>query len=150
MRTSKKVGHRDADKTVITTAQFQKTVGADLTYVWFPVNERPTVDVSASREGINLLGALTETGETMFLECTGSFIKEVTTQFLQALQSEFGEEPVVVLDTDSYFTANKVREFVEGTERATLSPDRNGEVRSNRGVLATAENSTREQILRFA
>ena len=108
------------------------------------------MDVSASREGINLLGALIETGETMFLECTGSFIKEVTTQFLQALQSKFGEEPVVVLDTDSYFTANKVREFVEGTERATLSPDRNGEVRSNRGVLATAENSTREQILRFA
>ena len=70
-------------------------------------------------------------------------------QFLQALQSRFGEE-IVVLDTGSYFTANKVREFVEGTERATLSPDRNGEARSNRGVLATAENSTREQILRFA
>ena len=43
--------------------QFRKTVGADLAYAWFPVNERPTVDVSASREGINLLGALTETGE---------------------------------------------------------------------------------------
>jgi len=108
------------------------------------------VDVSASREGINLLGTLTETGETMFLECTGSFVKEVTIQLLQALQSKFGEEPVVVLNKGLYFTANKVREFVEGTERATLSPDRNGEARSNRGVLATAENSTREQILRFA
>ena len=108
------------------------------------------MDVSASREGINLLGTLTETGETMFLECTGSFIKKVTIQLLQALQSKFGEEPVVVLNKGLYFTANKVREFVEGTERATLSPDRNGEVRSNRGVLATAENSTQEQILRFA
>ena len=54
---------------VITIDQFRKTVGADLTYAWFPVNERPTVDVSASRKGINLLGALTEDGETMFLEC---------------------------------------------------------------------------------
>ena len=40
-------------------------------------------------------------------------------QFLQALQSRFGEE-LVVLDTGSYFTANKVREFVEGTERELL------------------------------
>ena len=30
------------------------------------------------------------------------------------------EEPVVVLDTGSYFTANKVRESVEGTERELL------------------------------
>ena len=40
-------------------------------------------------------------------------------QFLQALQSRFGEE-IVMLDTGSYFTANKVREFVEGTERELL------------------------------
>jgi len=40
-------------------------------------------------------------------------------QFLQALQSRFGEE-IVVLDTGSYFTANKVREFAEGTERELL------------------------------
>jgi len=99
-------------------------VGADLVYAWFPVNERPTVDVSASHEGINLLGTLTETGETMFLECTGSFIKEVTIQPLQALQSKFGEEPVVVLNKGLYFTANKVREFVEGTERESYSVSR--------------------------
>jgi transposase len=74
------------------------------------------VEVSASREGINLLGALTETGETMFLECTGSFTKEVTIQFLQALQARFREELVVVLDKGTYFTANKVTEFMEETE----------------------------------
>ena len=82
------------------------------------------MDASASREGINLLGALTETGETVVLECTGSFTKEVTIQFLQALQSGSGEELVVVLDTGSYFTANKVREFVEGTERESYSISR--------------------------
>ena len=64
--------------------------------------------MSASREGINLLGALTENGETMFLECNGSFTKEVTVRFLQALQERFGEELIVVLDKGTYFTANKV------------------------------------------
>ena len=89
-------------------------MGADLTYAWFPVNERPAVDASASREGINSLGVLTETGETVVLECTGSFTKEVTIQFLQALQARFREELVVVLDKGTYFTANKVTEDLSG------------------------------------
>lgn len=101
---------------MLTIDQFRKSVGADLTYAWFPIGERPTVDVSASRDGINLLGALTEDGETMFLECNGSFTKEVTVQFLQALQARFGEKLVVVLDKGTYFTANKVKEFVEETK----------------------------------
>lgn len=116
MKTSKKVGRRDEDTTVVTIDQFRKTVGADLTYAWFPVNERPTVDVSASREGINFLGALTEDGETLFLECTGSFTKDVTVQFLQVLQAKFGEKLVVILDKGTYFTAKKVKQFVEETK----------------------------------
>lgn len=56
------------------------------------------MDVSASCEGINLLGALTKTGEPMFLECAGLFTEYVTVQFLQALQVKFGEELFVVLD----------------------------------------------------
>ena len=91
-------------------------MGADLAYAWFPVDERPTVDVSASREGLNFLGALTETGETLLLECSGSFTKETTVQFLQALQAKFGEKLVVVLDKGSYFTANKVKEFAEDSK----------------------------------
>ena len=98
---------------MITSAQFRKSVGADLAYAWFPVGERPTVDVSASRSGINLLGPVTEDGETMFLECDGPFTKEVTVRFLETLQTKSGEELIVVLDKGSYFTANKVREFVE-------------------------------------
>jgi len=86
-------------------------VGADLTYAWFPVDVRPTVDVSASRNGLNFLGALTEEGETLFAECNGSFTKEVTIQFLRALQAKFGEKLVVVLDKGSYFTAKKVKQF---------------------------------------
>jgi len=112
-KSSKKVGRRDDDTTVVTIDQFRKTVGADLAYAWFPVDERPTVDVSASREGLNFLGALTETGETLFLECSGSFTKEVTVQFLQVLQAKSGENLLIVLDKGSYFTAEKVAQFVE-------------------------------------
>lgn len=100
----------------MTIDQFRKAVGADLTYAWFPLSERPTVDVSASREGINFLGALSDDGQTLFLECNGSFTKEVTVQFLQAIQAEFGEKLVVVLDQASYFTAKKVKRFVENTK----------------------------------
>lgn len=72
--------------------------------------------MSAARDGINFLGALTEEGETLFLECNGSFTKEVTVQFLQVLQAEIGEKLVVLLDRGSYFTAKKVKRFVEDTQ----------------------------------
>ena len=82
-KSSKKVGRRD-DTTVVTIDQFRKTVGADLAYAWFPGDERPTVDVSVSRDGLGFPGALTETGETLFQECSGSFTEEVTVQFLHS------------------------------------------------------------------
>lgn len=85
-------------------------------YAWFPVGERPIVDVSASQEGLNFLGALTEDGETMFSECPGSLTKEVTVQFFQALQARFGEKLVIVLDRGSCFTANKIKRFAEKTK----------------------------------
>jgi hypothetical protein len=44
----KKVGRRDDDRLVIPIDQFRKSVGADLRYAWFPIDERPTVNVSAS------------------------------------------------------------------------------------------------------
>jgi len=110
---SKKVGRRDEDRLVVTIDQFRKSVGADLRYAWFPIDERPTVNVSASRDGINFLGGLTEDGETLFLECAGSFIKETTVRFLQSLQARFGEKLLVVLDKGFYFTAKKVKEFAE-------------------------------------
>jgi len=73
IKSSKKVGRHGDDTTVVTIDQFRKTMGADLAYAWFPGDERPTVDVSASRDGLDFLGALTETGETLFQECSGSF-----------------------------------------------------------------------------
>lgn len=94
------------------------------------MGERPTVPVSASREGVNLLGALTDEGETLFLECGGSFTSDVTIHLLQVLQSEFGENLLVLLDQATYFAANAVKEFVEDTAIDILyfptgSPDLN-------------------------
>ena len=84
--------------TVVTIDQTRKAVGADLYAAWYPIGERPTVNVSTSREGANLLGAVTEYGETTVLECGGSFIDEVTIRFLEHLQAEFSERLVVFLD----------------------------------------------------
>ena len=116
----KKVKRWDDDKLVVTIDQFRKSVGVDLTYAWFPIDEKPTVDGSASHEGLNFLGGLTENGETLFLECAGSFNKEATVQFLQALQAEFEEKPLVVLDKSSCFTAKKVKQFAEKSKLELL------------------------------
>ena len=86
--------------------------------------------MSASREGVNLLGAVPEHGETTVLECGGSFTGEVTIRFLEHLQAEFGAKLVVLLDQATYFTAAAVKHFV-GDEPIQLvyfptgSPDLN-------------------------
>jgi len=76
-----KIGRRDDDRLVVTIDQFGELVGADLTYAWSPIDERPTVDLSVSHGGLNFLGGLAENGETLFLECAGSFNKEATFSF---------------------------------------------------------------------
>ena len=114
----------------MTLDQTRKTVGADLYYGWFPVGERPTVKVSASREGVNLLGAVTEHGETEVLECGGSFTGEVTVRLLTHLQETFGQKLIVFLDKATYFTAEAVKNFaaeepIELVYFPTGSPDLN-------------------------
>ena len=90
----------------------------------------PTVDVSASREGVNLLGTVTEYGETTVLECGGSFTNKVTIRFLTHLQQEFGEQLVVILDQATYFIVFAVKHFIgdepiELVYLPTRSPDLN-------------------------
>lgn len=106
---------KESDYTVLAVDQTRKTVGADLYQAWFPEGERVSLPVSASREGVNLLGAVTAEGGTMFLESDGSFTSEVTIHLLEALQEQFGEKLAVVWDNASYFTAKAVKNFVEDT-----------------------------------
>lgn len=81
-------------------------------------------------EGVKLLGALAETGETFFAPVADSFKSDVTIRFLKALQEEFGEYIHVILDNATYFASNRVAEFVEDspielTYLPTGSPDMN-------------------------
>ena len=69
------------------------------------------MSVSASREGVNLLGAVTEYGETTVLECGGSFTGKGDDPLSGASQAEFGEKLVVLPDQATYFTAAAVKDF---------------------------------------
>jgi hypothetical protein len=52
-------------------------------------------------------------GDTTILECGGSFTGEVTIRFLEHLLTKFGERLVVLLDQATYFTGEKVKDFVD-------------------------------------
>lgn len=110
--------------------QTRKTIGTDLYRAWFPRGQTPTIQTSDSRKGVNLLGAVSDRGETRFYRCAGSFTGAVTVRFLAALRWEFGEHLLVILDNASYFTAGAVKEFVAETAMELLylpvgSPDLN-------------------------
>ena len=66
-------------------------------------------------DSIELLGAVSDGGETFFLPCAENFNSDTTIRLLDVLQTEFGEKICVVLDNASYFTANTVQDFVEDT-----------------------------------
>ncbi len=67
---------------------------------WFPVNSRPRLPVSGGRASINLLGAVTDDGDRFISFVDGSFTGKVAAHFLRALQEEFGEKLVIVLDNE--------------------------------------------------
>ena len=104
----------DEEYTVLTVDQTRQVLST-LIYAWFPEGERPSLPVTGAWESIKLLGAVSDSGETFFLPCAENFNSDTTIRLLDALQTEFGEKICVVLDNASYFTANAVQKFVEGT-----------------------------------
>lgn len=62
---------------------------------------------------MKLRGDVSDDREFFATEVVDRFISDVTIRFLRALQDEFGENIHVLLDNASYFTSQKVREFVE-------------------------------------
>ena len=84
-----------------------------LIYAWFPEGERPSLPVTGAWDSIKLLGAVSDSGESFFLPCEENFNSDTTIRLLDALQIEFGEKIYVVLDNASYFTANRVQEFLK-------------------------------------
>jgi hypothetical protein len=116
--------------TTIAIDQTRKSVGCDLYNAWFPEGERVSLPYWQTYDGVQLLGGLSETGETFFAPVEDSFISEVIIRFLKALQDEFGEYIHVILDNASYFASNQVAEFVDESQLTvtyfpTGSPDLN-------------------------
>lgn len=63
-------------------------------------------------------------------EVADSFKSDVTIQFLKALQTKFEEQFHIILDNATYFTSQKVQQFIEEsalkvTYLPTESPDMN-------------------------
>jgi len=48
---------------------------------WFPINSRPRLPVSGGRDAINMLGAVTDTGERFVALTPDTFNAEVSTLF---------------------------------------------------------------------
>jgi len=130
-KTSKKLTQEIPEEyTTVVIDQTRKAVGCDLYRAWFPVGERVRMPYWRTYESVRLLGEITENGETFFTEVADSFNSDVTTQMLQSLQYTFGEKIHVILDNATYFTSNKVAEFVDDsaikvTHLPTGSPDMN-------------------------
>jgi transposase len=76
---------------------------------WFAVNSCPRLPVSGGRTSINLLGAVTDDGDRFITFVEGGFTGKVAAHFLRALQQEFGEKLVIVLDNAPYFIANHLK-----------------------------------------
>jgi len=130
-KTSKKLTQTIPEEfTTVVIDQTRKAVGCDLYRAWFPVGERVQMPYWRTYESVRLLGGIAENGETFFTEVADSFNSDVTIRLLQALQHKFGEKIHVILDNATYFTSNKVAEFVDDsaikvTHLPTGSPDMN-------------------------
>lgn len=130
-KTSKKLTEKIPEKyTTIAVDQTRKAVGCELYRAWFPEGERVPLPYWKTYESVKLLGAITDTGQTFITEVADTFTSDVTIQFFQALQNEFGEHIHVILDNATYFASNQVSDFIDDssvrvTYLPTGSPDMN-------------------------
>ena len=107
----KKLIRRNDDATVVVIDQTRRRLKTNLGRGWFKRGTRAIVEIAEEWEATNLLGALTENGNTRFYQSESNFNSEVTIHFLKALQEEFGEELILVLDNAPYFSSKKVQKF---------------------------------------
>jgi hypothetical protein len=70
--------------------------------------------VSGSRHGVTILGAISHKGESFYTWSEETLTAAHGIQLLQAIQEEFGEKVIVLLDRAPYFYAKDLWEFVGG------------------------------------
>lgn len=95
--------------TIAVIDQHTEAVATNQKPAWFPVNSRPRLPVSGGRDAINMLGAVTDTGEHFVVLTPDSFTAEVSKHFLRAVQQRFGRKLVIVLDNAPYFIAKTLK-----------------------------------------
>jgi transposase len=95
--------------TIVVIDQHTEAVATNQKPAWFPVNSRPRLPVSGGRDVINMLGAVTDTGEHFVALTPDSFTAEVSKHFLRALRQQFGRKLVIVLDNAPYFIAKDLK-----------------------------------------
>ncbi|MWV40675.1 IS630 family transposase [Natrialba sp. INN-245] len=94
---------KDAGYRIVVIDQHSEAVATVKRPGWYPVNSRPRVSVFGGRKRVNLLGAVTDDGDRFVCLTPDRFTAEVSKYFLRALQYEFGEKLVVILDNAPYF-----------------------------------------------
>ncbi len=68
-----------------------------------PINFRPRLSVSGGRDAINILRAVTDTGERVVALTPDTFSAVVSRHFLRVLQQQFGKKLAIVVDNTLYF-----------------------------------------------
>jgi transposase len=74
----------------------------------------PTVEVSGSRKGVTILGAVSHEGESFYMWSEEKLTADHGITFLRALEAEFDGNIVVLLDQAPYFYAKDLWEHVSG------------------------------------
>lgn len=147
----KKLSRRNDDATVVVIDQTRRRLKTNLGRGWFKRGTRANVEIAEKWEATNLLGALSENGNTQFYQSESNVNSEVTIHFLKALQEEFGEELILVLDNAPYFASKKVQKFAASTgiERCYLprySPQMNPVEECWRQLALTLNNRLFEDL----
>ena len=81
----KKLSRRNDDATVVVIDQTRRRLKTNLGRGWFKRGTRAIVEIAEEWEATNLLGALSENGNTRFYQSESNFNSEVTIHFLKAL-----------------------------------------------------------------
>ncbi|MFB6198007.1 MAG: transposase [Halobacteriaceae archaeon] len=85
---------------------------------WHRIGSRPTVEIAPSTDRVTVLGAVTHDGRSFYCWTEENLTAEHGIRFLEALEAEFGEKLIVLIDRAGYFYARDLWEFVSG-ERET-------------------------------
>jgi len=78
--------------TIVTVDQHHKPVATIRRRGWFPTGSDPPVEVSGSRHGVTILGAVSHEAESFYTWSEETLTAAHGIRLLQAIKDEFGEK----------------------------------------------------------